>query len=160
MSALNSAGQVGPRRWPRYFALAVLAWVIVDFTTTPAIANPRAYYSKFMPALLLFYLGYPLIFSALIYGLRLGARGLFLAMVGGIFVVEILFTHNMLLVTLPICLLAIPISLGHYGMVTFLPLWATERTFGRNRGWATATVTIWGIGVLLNALTQFGHHQP
>jgi hypothetical protein len=41
--------------WLRYFLLAVLAWVIVDFTTTAAIGNPRAYYSKFMPALLIFY---------------------------------------------------------------------------------------------------------
>ena len=139
--------------------MAVLAWVVVDFTTTPAIGNPRAYYSKFMPALLIFYFGYPLLFSALIYKFRLGAKGLFLAMIAGIFVVEIVFTHNMLLLTLPICLLAIPISLGHYGMVTFMPLWITERTLAKNRRWATGTVALFGVGVLLNVLTQFGRHQ-
>ena len=62
--------------WLRYFSLAVLAWVIVDFTTTAAIGNPLAYYSKYMPALLLFYLGYPLVFSYLIYGLKLRKKGL------------------------------------------------------------------------------------
>jgi len=145
--------------WFRYFLLAVLAWVVVDFTTTAAIGNPRAYYSKFMPALLIFYVGYPLIFSTLIYKFRLGSRGLLLAMITGIFVVEVVFTHNMLLVTLPICLLAILISLGHYGMVTLMPLWIAERTIGRNRKWAAATLAVWGVGVLLNILTQFGNHQ-
>lgn len=145
-----------PRGWRRYFALAFLAWIIVDFSTTAAIGDPVAYYSKYMPALLLFYLGYPMTFSVLIYGLKLGRRALFLAMVGGIVVVEIVFTHNMLLVTLPICLLAIPISLGHYGMVTLMPLWIAERTLGENRKWAIATLVVYGIGVILNLLTQFG----
>jgi hypothetical protein len=105
-----------------YFVLALLAWLVVDFTTTPAVGNPRGYYSKYMPALLLFYIGYPLVFSALIYGLRLGAKGLFLAMLAGLLVVEIVFTHDALLYTFPICLLAIPIGLAHYAMVSFMPL--------------------------------------
>lgn len=145
-----------PRGWRRYFALAILAWIIVDFSTTAAVGDPVAYYSKYMPALLLFYFGYPLTFSGLIYGLKLSQRALFLAMVGGIVVVEIVFTHNMLLVTLPICLLAIPISLGHYGMVTLMPLWIAERTLGENRKWAIATLVVYGFGVTLNLLTQFG----
>lgn len=143
----------------KYFLFAVLAWVIVDFTTTAAIGDPLAYYSRYMPALLLFYLGYPLVFSVLIYRLRLGNRGLFLAMIVGIVVVEILFTHNMLLLTLPICLLAIPISLGHYGMVTFMPMWIAERTVRENRKWVAATSGVWAVGVLLNILTQFGGHH-
>ncbi len=147
------------RSWPRYFALAVLAWVIVDFTTTAAIGNPVAYYSKYMPALLFFYVGYPLVFSLLIYGLKFGQRGLFLAMIAGIVVVEIIFTRNMLLLTLPICLLAIPISLGHYAMVSLMPLWITEGTLRENRTWATATLVVYAIGVILNLLTQFsGSH--
>ena len=145
--------------WLRYFLLAVLAWVIVDFTTTAAIGNPLAYYSKYMPALLIFYVGYPLVFSTLIYKFRLGSRGLLLAMIAGIFLVEVVLTHNMLLVTPPICLLAIPIGLGHYGMVTFMPLWIAERTLGRNRKWAAAILAVWAVGVLLNILTQFGKHQ-
>ncbi len=146
-----------PRQnWLRYFAIALLAWIIVDFTTTPAIGNPRAYYSKYMPALLIFYIGYPLVFSALIYKVRLSSFGLFLAMIVGIVVVEIVFTHNMLLLTLPVCLLAISISLGHYAMVTFMPQWISERTISKNRSWATATVAVWAVGVILNLLTQFG----
>src|SRR5512141_2607999 len=137
-----------PRDWLRYFLLAVLAWVIVDFTTTAAVGNPLAYYSKYMPALLIFYLGYPIVFSALIYKFRLRTTGLFLAMIVGM-VVVIVFTHNMLLLTPPICLLAIPIGLAHYGMVTFMPLWIAERMIGENTKWAAATVAVWAIGVLL-----------
>lgn len=147
------------RGWPRYFLLATVAWVVVDFTTTAAIRNPLAYYSKYMPALLVFYLGYPLICSTLIYGFKLRPKWVLLAMIAGIVVVEVLFTHNILLLTLPICLLALPISLGHYAMVTFMPLWIAERTLGENRKWAVATAAIWGFGVLLNILTQFGSRQ-
>jgi hypothetical protein len=122
------------RNWVRYFVLAVLAWIIVDFTTTAAIRNPLGYYSKYMPALLIFYIGYPLVFTVLRYTFRMSARRLFLAMVAGIVLVEIVLTHNVLLFTLPICLLAIPLSLGHYGMVTFLPMWIAEGTIRKNRG--------------------------
>ena len=145
--------------WLRYFLLAVLAWVIVDFTTTPAIGNPQAYYSKYMPTLLIFYVGYPLVFSILIYKFKLGSRSLLLAMIAGMLVVEVVLVHNMLLLTLPVCLLAIPIGLAHYGMVTFMPLWIAERTIGENRKWAAATLAVWAVGVLLNILTQFGSHQ-
>ncbi len=143
----------------KYFLLAVLAWVIVDFTTTAAIRDPLAYYSKYMPVLLLFYFGYPLVFSVLIYRFKPRNSRLFLAMLVGIAVVEILFTHNLLLLTLPMCLLAIPISLGHYGMVTFMPMWIAERTVRENRKWAAATLSVWAVGVLLNILTQFGGHH-
>lgn len=148
----------GPKRSVRlgatYFLFAVLAWLVVDFTTTPAIGDARGYYGMYMPALLFFYIGYPLTFAVLRYGLRLGMRGMFVAMIAGIVIVEILFTHNALLYTLPICLLAIPISLGHYGMVTFMPLWLAEGTTGRYKKAATATVAVWAVGVFLNALTQ------
>jgi hypothetical protein len=143
----------------KYFLLAVLAWMIVDFTTTAAIGNPLAYYSTWMPALLVFYVGYPFVFTALIYKFKLGSRALLLAMIAGIFVVEIVAAHNMLLVTLPVCLLAIPISLGHYGMVTFMPMWIAERTIGQHRKLALATLVVWAVGVLLNILTQFGSHS-
>jgi hypothetical protein len=148
----------GDPRWFKYFLLAVLAWLIVDFTTTEAIGNPHGYYSKYMPALLIFYLGYPLVFAALRYKLLLGPKGLFAAMLGGIVVVEIVFTQNALMYTLPICLLAIPISLGHYGMVTFMPMWLTEGTLSRNKKWAAATITVFAAGVILNILTQYGSH--
>lgn len=141
----------------RYFLLAVAAWFLVDFTTTAAIAHPRPYYSTYMPALLIFYLGYPLLFTGLIYGLKWGNRGILLAMIVGIVVVEILCTHNALMYTLPICLIAIPLSLGHYSMVTFLPWWIAERTLNQNRKWAIAIVAVWAFGVFLNILSQFGH---
>jgi hypothetical protein len=154
-----TTSRTGTRAGARYFVLAVLAWLFVDFTTTEAVGNPRAYYSKYMPALLLFYLGYPLAFSLLIYKFRLGNQGLFLAMLGGIVVVEILFVQNPLLYTLPICLLAIPISLGHYAMVTFMPRWLAERTLRAHTKWAAAILSLWAVGTFLNLLTQFGSHR-
>jgi hypothetical protein len=60
------------------------------------------------------------------------------------------FTHNILLLTLPICILAIPLSLAHYAMVSFMPWWIAESTLPKNRESATATLVVWGIGVLLN----------
>lgn len=149
----------GARCWFKYFLLAVLAWLFVDFTTTDALGNARVYYSKFMPALLFFYFGYPLVFAVLRYKLVLGAKGLFVAMIAGIVVVEIVFTQNALMYTLPICVLAIPISLGHYGMVTFMPMWLAEGTLSQNRKWAAATLTVWAVGVFLNILTQSGSHS-
>jgi hypothetical protein len=141
----------------RYFFIAVLAWFVVDFTTTAAIRHPRQYYSTYMPALLIFYLGYPLLFSALIYKVRLDSRGVFMAMIAGIIVVEIVFAHNALLYTLPICLVAIPLSLAHYSMVTFMPWWIADRTLKENRKWAVATLAVWALGVFLNILSQFGN---
>jgi hypothetical protein len=154
----STVPKTGIRGWPRYFALAVLAWAS-GFHDHRPIGNPLAYYSKYMPALVLFYLGYPLVFSVLIYGLKLGKRELFLAMIAGIVVVEIVFTRNMLLLTLPICLLAIPISLGPFGMVSFMPLWIAQGTLNENRKWAAATLGVWAVGVFFNILTQVGGHH-
>jgi hypothetical protein len=64
------------------------------------------------------------------------------------------FTHNILLLTLPICTLAIPLSPAHYAMVSFMPWWIAESTLPKNREWATATLVVWGIGVFLNNLVQ------
>ena len=60
-----------------------------------------------------------------------------------------------LLFTPPICFLAIPISLGHYAMVSFMPWWTAEGTLGKNRKWALITLVVWAVGVILNVLTQF-----
>ncbi len=143
----------------RYFLCGVLAWLVVDFTTTPAIAHPRAYYSHYGAVLLLFYLGYPLAFTLLRYRWRLGPKALFASMLAGIFVVEIVLAHNMLLVTPPVCLLAIPLALAHYSMVTFVPLWVAEGTLQEHRVLAAVVAAGWAIGVLLNAATQFGAHH-
>ena len=58
--------------------------------------------------------------------------------------------------TFPICPLAMPISLGHYGMVSFMPLWIAEGTIRENRTSATATPVVYAVGAILNILTQFG----
>jgi len=134
----------------KYFLTAVLAWVIVDFTTTEAIAN-LGYYAKYMPALLFFYIGYPLVFSLLIYKYKLKTKGLFIAMLIGIILVEIVFSNNLLFFKFPLVLLLIPISLAYYSVVTFVPLWIVEK---KKNKWFVITIVIWIIGSLLNLLTQ------
>jgi hypothetical protein len=110
----------------KYIALGILLWIGVDFTTTAAIKDPGYYYSHFMPALLLFYLGHPLLFSLLIYKFKLNSGFLFIATLLGAFVVEILFTRNALLYTFPMMLLAIPVAIAIYSLLTFLPKWLVE----------------------------------
>ena len=107
----------------KYFLLGILFWFIVDFTTTEAIRNPGTYYSTFMPALLIFYIGYPLIFSLLIYKFKLKNTSLFFAVLLGIMSIEIVFTHNVLLFTFPIMILAIPVAISLYSFITFVPKW-------------------------------------
>ena len=142
------------KNWLKYFLLAFLAWIIVDFTTTAAIGNPSSYYSTYMPALLIFYLGYPLIFSLLIYKFKLKPKKLFISMIIGIILVEIIFSGNTLFFSFPLLLLIIPISLAYYSMVTFVPLWITEKKLKQNKKWFIVILIIYIIGSLLNLLTQ------
>ena len=134
----------------KYFLIAVLAWFIVDFTTTEAIANLN-YYTKYMPMLLLFYLGYPLVFTLLIYKYKLKTKGLFIAMLIGIILVEIVFSNNLLFFKFPLVLLLIPISLAYYSMITFVPLWIVEK---KKNKWFIITLIIWVLGSLLNLINQ------
>ena len=137
----------------KYFLIAVVAWFIVDFTTTSAIAD-LGYYTIYMPGILLFYFGYPLIFSLLIYKFKLKEKGLFISMLIGIFVVEIVFTGNALFLQFPLVILLIPISLAYYSMVTFVPYWIVKNKIKKYKGWFKATLIIYIIGSVLNLITQ------
>lgn len=109
-----------------YFVIAVLFWFAVDFSTTEAVRNPAGYYGTYMPALLFFYIGSPLLFSFLIYRFKLDTKWLFGATLVTIFIVEILFTHNALLYTFPLLFLTIPVAISIYSMLTFVPKWLVE----------------------------------
>jgi hypothetical protein len=104
-----------------YFILGVALWFIVDFGTAGGFR--WEYFETYGPTLLLFYLGYPAIFTLLIFGLKWSGRFLFLATLAGIFVVEVVFTGNPLVMTFPACLLGIPLAAAVYTPLTFFPLW-------------------------------------
>ena len=137
----------------KYFLLGILFWVVIDFTTTEAIRNPSFYYSTFMPALLIFYIGYPLVFSLLIYKFKLSNRSLFIAALVGIFVVEILFTNNALLYTFPLMLLTIPVAISIYTLHTFVPKWIVDKEIKNNK-WKILIMVI--VYILVSLATLFG----
>ena len=141
------------KNWLKYFLIAVLAWVIVDFTTTSAIAD-LSYYATYMPALLIFYLGYPLIFTLLIYKFKLKNKGLLIGMIIGIILVEIVFSGNIMFFSFPLFLLTIPLALAYYSMVTFVPKWIVEKEIKKNKKIFILITVLWIIGTFLNLITQ------
>lgn len=136
-----------------YFLVGAILWIVVDFFTTSAVRDPSAYYRIYFPTILLFYIGYPLIFSLLIYGFHLRERSLFLATVFGMLFVEILFTHNAEFFSFPLLFLAIPIAIGIYSFLTFVPKWIVEGEIKKNR-WKVLILT--GVVVVVGVLTIFG----
>jgi len=136
-----------------YFLLGIVFWFIIDFTTTEAIRDPNLYYSTYMPALLIFYIGYPLVFSLLIYKFKLNNIILFIGVLIGIFIVEILFTHNALLFTFPIMLLAIPAAIAIYSLLTFVPKWIVDGEIKDNK-WKLIIMIV--IYILISLATVFG----
>jgi hypothetical protein len=137
----------------KYFLFGIIFWIVVDFTTTPAIRHPAQYYSTYMPALLIFYVGHPLVFSILIYSLNIRDRWIFLAMLAAIFVVEVIFTHNKLLYTFPMMLIAIPAALGIYSFLTFVPKWIVNAEI-KQKKWQTIGLAI--VWILVSIATLIG----
>jgi hypothetical protein len=131
------------KRFWQYFLLGFVFWIIVDFTTTEAIRNPIHYYSTYMPALLLFYVGYPLVFSVLIHKFKIRDAWIFIATLIAAFIVEIIFTHNSLLYTFPIMFIAIPAAVGIYSLLTFLPKWIIEGKIKENKWRLIIIIIVW-----------------
>jgi len=137
----------------KYFLLGTLFWFVVDFTTTEAIKNPVDYYSIFMPTLLIFYLGCPLVFSLLIYKFKLSNKMLFAATLVEILIVEILFTNNSLLYTFPIMLLTIPLAISIYSFLAFVPKWIIDNELKKNKWKLIIMVAVY---FLISLATLFG----
>lgn len=147
---MNERSQL-PKSW-QYFFLGFLLWVIVDFGTAGGFRI--AYFEKYGPTLLLFYIGYPLIFSWLIFKLRWNERRLFLVTLAAIFVVEVLFTRNPLIMTFPALLLGIPLAIAVYAPLTYFPLWFVRGEMYRHR------LLILGLSIMelvVMTLTTFGN---
>ncbi len=135
----------------QYFLLSVILWFVVDFGTAGGFRF--AYYEKIWPTILIFYLGFPLIFSLLIFRLKWNTTRLFLSMLVMIFIVEILFTNNPLLMIFPTLLWGIPLAVLIYTPLVFFPLWFLRKELRMHR----LVILVTGAAVLIvTALTIFG----
>jgi hypothetical protein len=135
-----------------YFFLGLLLWIFVDFGTAGGFRI--SYFEKYGPTLLLFYLGYPLIFSVLIFKLHWDEYRLFLATLAAIFVIEVLFTRNPLVMTFPVLLLGIPLAIIVYMPLSYFPLWFVRKEMGKHRMLIPVLISV-ELGVMV--LTTFGH---
>lgn len=139
-----------PPSW-QYFLLGVLLWIFVDFGTAGGFR--LAYFETYGLTLLLFYLGYPLIFSILIFKLHWSERRLFLATLAAIFVVEVVFTGNPWVMTFPALLLGIPLAILVYAPLTYFPLWFVRGEMSRHKG---LIIGLTVVEFIVIALTTFG----
>ena len=136
----------------RYFVLGVIFWIVVDYTTA---FNPDFQrWLDHMPEIWLFYLGYPLLFTFLIYKKGWTGWKLFLPMLLGAFVVEVIFTHNVLLYTFPIMLVMIPIALCIYGFITYTPKWIVEKKILEHKILSLLFAAVWVIVSFLSFITR------
>ena len=136
----------------KYLLSGVSIWVLVDYTT--AFNPDTARWVQHMPDIWLFYIGYPLIFTYLIYVRNLSNRQLFGSMLVLGFVIDVILSNNSLLYTFPIMLIMNPVAVAIYSLVTFVPKWFTENEITRNRNAACFLVVVWLIVSLLNYVTN------
>jgi hypothetical protein len=138
----------------KYLIIAVLFWILVDFTTA---FNPDFQrWINHMPLIWAFYIGYPLVFAFLIYKKGFEGRKLFYSMLIGIFVVEIVLSNNALLYTFPIMLIMIPLALCIYSFITYTPKWVVEKRLKIERKKLVLLLLVWIIVSILNFATQIG----
>lgn len=136
-----------------YLLIGTFFWVSVDFATTQAVITPYEYYSVHFPAILIFYVGYPLVFSILIFKAGLGGKSLFVATIIGMVVVEVLFTHNAVIYSFPLLLIGIPVAVAIYSFLTFVPKWIVEGTVRKN---LLKTLFLLGSVILVSLLNVLG----
>ncbi len=135
----------------QYFLLSVILWFVVDFGTAGGFRF--YYYEKIWPTILLFYLGFPLIFSLLIFRLKWNNRRLFFGMLVTVFIVEILFTRNPLLMSFPNLLWGIPLAVLIYIPLVYFPLWLIRKAIKQH----LMIILLCSISVLtVTLLTIFG----
>lgn len=145
-------GEIDKYGWVKYFINGVLCWVIVDFTT---VFNPDFQrWFQYWPAIWLFYTLFPLLFSFLIYRIQINDKQLFLFTIIEIFVSEVILSQNLLLFSFPIMVIAIPLALCIYVLITFLPKWIVEKKMDKNRKKIIFLIIIWLIVSLLTFSTN------
>jgi hypothetical protein len=134
--------------WLYYLIYGIICWVIVDFTT---VFNPNLQkWISYWPTIWLFYILFPLIFSFLIYKVKINDKQLFLCIIIEIIISEVILFQNQLLFTFPIMLLAIPLSLCIYTLITFLPKWIVEKKLKENQRMVIFLIVVW---ILISIIT-------
>jgi hypothetical protein len=136
----------------KYFIMGVMFWLLVDWTT--AFQPDLQRWLSYWPQIWVFYLGFPLIFACLIYRRMWSNRMIFVATLIEVFIVEIVFTHNALLYTFPIMVLALPVGIILYSFLVFVPKWIVDGELRRNKGKLTLMVVIW---VFVSLATYVGN---
>lgn len=150
---LNNCPDTSCGFW-RYFLLGAGLWFAVDFTTAFA-PNVRRWVS-FMPTIFLFYLGFPLVFAFLIYRRRWTDRQLIVPMLLVLVIVEILFSHNILLYTFPLMLVFIPAATAIYSLLTFMPRWIVDGQLSAHRKTVLLLVLVWFAIAALSIASRVG----
>jgi len=140
------------KKYLKYLLFGILFWVVVDFTT--AFSPDFQRWFSYMPTIWLFYIGFPLVFTLLIYKFKLKDKSLFIvAIIGGILAELVLF-HNALLYTFPIMLLAIPFLISIYSLISIVPKWIVEKEVKKNKKKTIIMVVIW---LIISILTLMGN---
>ncbi len=140
-----------PKSW-KYFLLSFLLWVFVDFGTAGGFRI--SYFETYGGTLLLFYLGYPLIFTFLIFNRGWSEQRLILATLVSIFIVEVIFTRNPLLMTFPALLFGIPLAIMVYIPLTFFPLWIVRQELRHHK---KLVIGLSSVILIVMFLTTFGN---
>ncbi|MDF1557525.1 MAG: hypothetical protein P1P80_05015 [ANME-2 cluster archaeon] len=136
----------------KYFILSVVFWIVVDYSTA---FNPNFQdWLNYMPEIWFFYIGYPLIFTYVIYKKRWDTRRIFYAMLIGTFVVEVVLSQNALLYTFPIMLIMIPIAVCIYSFITFVPKWMVENRLTENKKKTIILILVWVMVAFLSYITR------
>jgi hypothetical protein len=114
-----------------YFIICLLLWVIIDWGTAGGFRV--SYFIKYGFTLLIFYFFYPLIFTFLVFRAKWNEKQLLLSTLFAIFIVEVILTRNPLVMTFPVCLLAIPLAVLVYLPLTFFPLWIVRQEMQKHK---------------------------
>jgi len=142
------------KNWLKYFILSVVFWFVVDFFGTDAVLD-FGYYQRLMPWLLIVYIGYPLLFSLIIFKFNIKGLKLFIATVVAFLLSEMVLFGTAALI-LSFVWILVPLGIAYYVMITMVPLWIVEGKLKENKKWFILTTVVTVIGFILNILTQVG----
>src|SRR4030042_3198671 len=115
----------------KYFVICVFLWVVIDWGTAGGFRI--SYFTKYGIPLLFFYVTYPLIFTILIFKAKWKGKALLIATLIAMFIIEVIFTRNPLIIVFPICLLGIPLAIIIYLPLTYFPLWFVGGEIGKHK---------------------------
>jgi hypothetical protein len=135
-----------------YFILCCLFWFIIDFGTAGGFK--LSYFEKYGFTLAIFYLGYPIIFTFLIFKRHYSNVKIFIATLVAIFIIEVIFTTNPLVMQFPVMLLGIPLAIAIYTPLTFFPLWIIRKEMKSHIRIVISLIVVEAIIILL---TTFGN---